>query len=389
MAKRKFLVNLDLNKNQLLNTILQVLASDPTATSSDKGWVYYNSSSKEIRYFNGTEWKNAGSVQSIGADETTPIIVTNENGSVTIGILEASQTQDGYLSKEDKAKLDGIEAGATADQLADEVDLRNTTGMHYPAGGDVESILKAVDSALWGHLDPAATDVHDASQIKVSVDNAFYGDTVQAALEALKAYVAGVKDSSLKAPEPYDPTPGTYPADFEGDAIQKGDSYRMTKTGTLGSRPVNPEDLLIAIADNPGQDDANWMVIEGNRDQATTDFLGLVKLATQAQAEAGTNDTAAMTPLKVKQFYQAQSPVSHFNGNIVGDGSTSNFTVIHNLGIAENTLPMAVFRDADTGEIVEMYYEKSATDSANMIQVSVNAPIADGKVYNVTVYAGK
>lgn len=47
--------NLDLASNQLLNFLLQVLASDPLGTEAK---MYYNSTSKEIRYFNGTSWQS-------------------------------------------------------------------------------------------------------------------------------------------------------------------------------------------------------------------------------------------------------------------------------------------------------------------------------------------
>lgn len=117
---------------------------------------------------------------------------------------------------------------------------------------------------------------------------------------ATKDYVDGLVDNSLKQPEAYDASVNSYPTTYGGAGVQAGDSFRITAAGTLGSRTVNVEDLLIALVDTPGQTDGNWMVAESNRDQATETVLGVAKIATQALVNAGVNDTDFVTPLKLK-----------------------------------------------------------------------------------------
>lgn len=53
MAK-KILTNLDLTGNQLLNVVAHVLATAPE--NPKEGQVYYDSSLKKFRYYDGNKW---------------------------------------------------------------------------------------------------------------------------------------------------------------------------------------------------------------------------------------------------------------------------------------------------------------------------------------------
>ena len=53
MADVLFGSNVDLSDNELRNVVLQVLATDPDPLEAK---VYYNSSSRVIRFHNGTSW---------------------------------------------------------------------------------------------------------------------------------------------------------------------------------------------------------------------------------------------------------------------------------------------------------------------------------------------
>ena len=95
MAKKDFLVHIDLNKNEIQNMRLQVLATAPSVSAGDIGFTYWNSTDNIPYAWTGTAWLDLGSVYShpeysgTGQPETAlseaNVIskITLENGHVT------------------------------------------------------------------------------------------------------------------------------------------------------------------------------------------------------------------------------------------------------------------------------------------------------------------
>lgn len=113
------------------------------------------------------------------------------------------------------------------------------------------------------------------------------------------------------------------------NAIKAGNAwYVKGGKNTIGSGPqnVNTGDLLIALVDNAGLTDADWLILEKNDDSASTTVEGVVQLATQAETEAKTVTTKAVTPSGLVNF------ALKFQGVITGDGTTASFTITHGLG---------------------------------------------------------
>lgn len=164
-----------------------------------------------------------------------------------------------------------------------------------PVGGDLSGNLPNPAVATVGGTAAAVIGSHPS-------DTANPHSTTAAQVGAYTtAQVDALVDPTLKVPEAFTPT-GTYPVTYDGAAVMKGDSFRITAAGTMGAVTVNAEDLLIALIDTPAQVDANWQVVESNRDQATETVKGVAKLATQVVADAGTNDTDIITALKLANF---------------------------------------------------------------------------------------
>ena len=76
---QKFLVDINLNKNELQNAIIQNLASDPSNPVA--GQVYFNTTTNRFRVYTGTDWDEMGT----GGGTVTSVTVSNaEDGGLTV-----------------------------------------------------------------------------------------------------------------------------------------------------------------------------------------------------------------------------------------------------------------------------------------------------------------
>lgn len=100
-----YLVNLNLNKNELQNAVIQPLAAAPS--NGVLGQVYYNSADHLMYQHNGTSWIAVGSVQDVQNAGGTSFV---SNGIATIP--NASTEAAGLMTTTQATKLNGIAEGA-------------------------------------------------------------------------------------------------------------------------------------------------------------------------------------------------------------------------------------------------------------------------------------
>ena len=102
--------------NSFANTY-RIASSAPTS-GLDQGDLYFDTTSNELRVYNGSSWQGGvtatGNLAGLGANTFTGSQTVNAN-------IIVSGTVDGRDVAADGTKLDGIEANATADQTASEI----------------------------------------------------------------------------------------------------------------------------------------------------------------------------------------------------------------------------------------------------------------------------
>ena len=116
----KFVTNLDLLQNQILNGRFEFVVNDPT-TGNFEGRLIYNSTEKVIKVYDGTGWRKA--LYSVTSG-TTALSSSESNGQVTLTIADATTSVSGLMSAADKTKLDAATASNTSSTLV----LRDASG---------------------------------------------------------------------------------------------------------------------------------------------------------------------------------------------------------------------------------------------------------------------
>lgn len=283
MAK-KFLVNLDLAKNQILNAAIQNLSSAPSNPVS--GQIYYNTSDSRMYFWDNSTWVDmSGDIRDVIGG--LGLTANDSNGIITLDVnVDASSIE---ISGDFLRVKDG---GITTAKIAD-----LSTNIYANNG---------------------TTAIPTADAVKQYVDSVVGG---------LGNLEGGWDFYSYNSFPQFGATPGI---------IKKGDYWYATSGVSMYDPMTGIEtiieigDVCIAKIDMPSSTNANdWIVLQVNKDQATFIQLGLVRLASDSEALDGIDAQKAITPSTLN--YVLDNKVGGFS-TLIGDSVSTSITVYHNLG---------------------------------------------------------
>jgi len=288
MAK-KFLTNLDLAKNQILNVALQNLASAPASPVA--GQIYFNTTDVRIYFWDGTAWVDvSGDLRSVIGGSGLTATYTADGDEVTLDVNVDNATIE---INADTLRVKDL--GITTAKLADSAVTTIKINANAVTLGKIQQIAAL---RVLGNLSGSTADV---AEVTVITDLANASSTTLATSSAVKTYVDANIGALGNLEGGWSAASGAFPVGSSPVAGTKaGDYWYVTTAGTTGGVAFNVGDVIIAKVNNASTSSAaDWIQLEVNRDQATETVLGLVEIATQTETNDGVSDTTAVTPAKL------------------------------------------------------------------------------------------
>lgn len=398
----KFLTNVNMTQNQLLNVVIDKQATAPLSPVS--GQLYYNTSSNLLFMYNGTTWIDIASGDITAVNAGTGLSGGGTSGSVTLNFNPDNTTIEVDGSNNVRIKDLGV---TTAKLNTDAV----TTIKILDKNVTFAKIQDIPTLTVIGNLSGSTA---TPSAISVVTDFTSALNTNIPTTLAVKNYVDTTVGSLGNLEGGYDATSATLPVGSGG--TKKGDYWYVTVAGTPSG--VSPSvtlavgDVLIANQDNASTTNSSqWIFLETNQQQATTTIVGitryatgaetaaqtlgtaavtplglasvtatetrqgLAEIATQAETNAGLDDTRIVTPLKLATYVTAATGAYSVS---IGDGVNTSYTVTHNLGstsvlvqLYENSTGAQVMTDIVVTGVNTITVSFTAIPTSNQYKVVV------------------
>jgi hypothetical protein len=368
MAYIKHLVDLDLNKNQLLNAVVQNLGTAP-ATPSD-GQIYWDTVDETIYVWNanGSVWVDLGSSGitnlSYSAAVSQGTVASNTGTDAIIPLADG--TNAGLMSAAEKTKVGntlGTNTGdnATNSQYSSLVSNVSTdiTVVEAPTNVAIQSsdgsddVISAANSTNAGVMTKAMFDEHVINNAKVSnVDETL--TTLGLAANILKYTDEDGTETDLDLSLYLDDTnlarltsgtlnsttglatftrddASTFTIDMSAflDAITLNNTLTSTSTteGLTANMGKELKDLIDALVLSTGTN-------TGDELPASTTVAGVIEIATNTEANAGTLTNRAITPANLKNVLGTTASLSTTltYSALIGNGSLTSIVVTHGIG---------------------------------------------------------
>ena len=368
MAYIKHLVDLDLNKNQLLNAVVQNLGTAP-ANPSD-GQIYWDTVDETIYVWNanGSVWVDLGSSGitnlSYSAAVSQGTVASNTGTNAIIPLADG--TNAGLMSAAEKTKVgntSGTNTGdnATNSQYSSLVSNVSTdiTVVEAPTNVAIQSsdgsddVISAANSTNAGVMTKAMFDEHVINNAKVSnvdetlttlglsanilkytdedgtetdLDLSLYLDDTN-----LARLTSGTLNSTTGLATFTRDDASTFTIDMSAflDAITLNNTLTSTSTteGLTANMGKELKDLIDALVLSTGTN-------TGDEPDASTTVKGIIEVATQTEVNNGASGNRAVIPSTLRSTLGITATLSTTltYSALIGNGSLTSIVVTHGIG---------------------------------------------------------
>lgn len=292
----------------IINVVADPRASAPSSPAA--GQVYYNTTDGVLYYYNGSAWVTFGDITAVLTPTGSALSGGGSAGAITLQVVVDNST---------------IEINSNSIRLKD-------GGITFP---------KLASAAY-------TDSITGSSSTKLVTENAVV-TYVASAIADIGTFIGGFAAGSATD---FPVAPG---------GTNKGDYWRVTSNGTVHGEILKIGDVLIAAVNSPNiTTTTDWIFLQMNVDQATETVPGIAELATQAETDAGVDDTKIVTPLKLSTFFDT---VVGGYAVTFGNGTSTSFVITHNL----NTLDVVVqLVEVSTGDTVYADVARTTVNSVTL-----------------------
>ena len=234
---QKFLTNIDLNQNQLINAKFESLATNPS-TGLFEGRMFYHTGDDAVKYYTGAAWETLiNGVTSAGTYSNALTVGEASDGEITLTLNLADASNAGLLTSAFYTLLNNSTSSNTGGTLAKR-DEAGRLQVSAPSN-DLDAANKAYVDAARSGLDVkqsvrAATTaaVNLASQLEA-------GDTLDTSVTLVAGDRVLVKDQSTASENGIYVVQSTGAAvratDFDGAGEVSGGAFTFVEEGTVNA----------------------------------------------------------------------------------------------------------------------------------------------------------
>jgi hypothetical protein len=345
---QKFLTNLDLNQNQLINATFEIVGTDPSSGNFE-GRLIYQSTTDTIKVYANSAWRSLPHtiISGGGAGIAEALTVSESNGTITLTLAVADTDSAGLLP----AAMWQMLTDATSDATASKLVKRDASG-----NAKVATPTDAAHIATKGYVDSARQGLDVKASVRVATTDPINLATDLEAGDVIDGVTLVAGDRVLVKNQSTASENGIYVAVASGAASRSSDANGTADTGEITSGTftfveagtVNPDSGFVISTDGTitvGTTGITWTQFSGAGSFEAGD--GLSKSGTQVNVNVTSNRTAITSDaIDISANYVGQSSITTlgtittgvWNGTdvAVADGGTGASTAADartNLGI--------------------------------------------------------
>jgi hypothetical protein len=366
---QKFLTNIDLNQNQLINATFEKLGTEPLSGNFE-GRLIYDTATDTIKVYTGSAFKSLPHtiVSGGGAGIAEALSISESNGTVTLTLNVADTDSAGLLP----AAMWQMLTDATSDATASKLVKRDGNG-----NAKVATPTDSAHIATKGYVDSARQGLDVKASVRVATTAPINLATDLQAGDVIDGVTLVAGDRVLVKNQSSASENGIYVAVASGAASRSSDANGTADTGELTSGTftfveagtVNFDSGFVISTDGTitvGSTGITWTQFSGAGSFEAGD--GLSKSGTQVNVNVTANRTAITADaIDIASTYVGQSSITTlgtittgvWNGTDVavadgGTGASDAATARTNLGIKTSagtatTSPSTLARVAKQG----------------------------------------